>query len=824
MLIGNAVQDCRDVAATTAPTLGCDQTETRDVKAVEVKGEFRHGPMRLTRDRFTRVTNPTLAELLEQPDPCATDYIIEAMDDAGFTVLDLDTHHLLEKPEPSALEAFLAALQPEPHAAWVSHGRGLKAIFVGPHHRARAVAAALAAPNFFQAELIQHTRHPLGARSDMPGAACGPVRWGNGDPEQLFEFKLYGHVTEERRAEALAQLRMEMGQRYDHQHCPIDGAAQSTAKGCVLPLPSGIYCHRCASNGNRFRPNLKPGFYPYSAVLGTDATDLQRLVRDRVHWIHAQHELKHAYPNLGLELLREAYRLALEAKYPADPRIKAVFNEDLNFLRGDGFWIDSETMRPRQVDHDAAGGLPYCQFLTKNNKNEIVVKVDPVRRSRVRHAAPGGYKPVRPYRGLFVGDANACVPVSVDSETRFKVELLDEPMPEAEALARIQRAFPKLNPAYLKALLAGAICAARGEGRPPMICADGPSGSGKGETPRLAASFLSDDVIKIILGDSIEETNRQIGCALLEGRRFLLFDELGKVHGLAKRFGTILQLGSHLDWRPLYSPQIRTHLNAVFVFPSVSFPDWLQQSSEFVRRTRAVRLNWRVPEWSETSGGDTAGWRDRSSENARAANSLLTHVYALCTRHGFAWTRIADELGLTHLDAHDEAVEPEQLRRLYRAVRGEEPGRVAVEGPRFSSRGWVSLSDGPAAEIIEGLVDMESYRDMRSARKATKMNLEAQAWNDLLRIPDPPIKCSVRIHGQKWGLRFQSTNCLRGQELVNEELPEMPEAHAEWDVLGQDDPPALSQDEPFVPESEEAELESRCRAILQEGGYRCAAS
>jgi hypothetical protein len=213
---------------------------------------------------------------------------------------------------------------------------------------------------------------------------------------------------------------------------------------------------------------------------------------------------------------------------------------------------------------------------------------------------------------------------------RYPIELLNDPLSEEEAFQVLEQNFPRLDRTYLKAALGAGICADATVGQPPMVTCSGPGGSSKEQTVRLAASFMGQDTVKLSLNDGEEPFLRQVGVAVTSGNRFLLFDEFGKTQNLAGKMKLIFMLSAYVNWRPLFQNRIvSTPLRAAFFFPCVRFPDFLKSSQEFVRRTRHVYVYRRVPNWAETSGGDTAAWRDRTAENARVANSILTHVWRM---------------------------------------------------------------------------------------------------------------------------------------------------------------------------------------------------
>jgi len=49
-----------------------------------------------------------------------------------ITFLDIDTHDWPEPPEASLLEAYAASVDPAPGVWWITHGQGLRLVFIGP--------------------------------------------------------------------------------------------------------------------------------------------------------------------------------------------------------------------------------------------------------------------------------------------------------------------------------------------------------------------------------------------------------------------------------------------------------------------------------------------------------------------------------------------------------------------------------------------------------------------------------------------------------------------------------------------------------------------
>jgi hypothetical protein len=136
---------------------------------------------------------------------------------------------------------------------------------------------------------------------------------------------------------------------------------------------------------------------------------------------------------------------------------------------------------------------------------------------------------------------------------------------------------------------------------------------------------------------------------------------------------------------------------------------------------------------------------------------------------------VADALGLGSLADANDSCDPELLRELYRHARNEDGKRAFIEGCPTFSRGWINLDAERAKALVDSFVALDDADDLKHARRMAQSNLEAQPWNDLLGITMPPIYCRVKIHGSRWGLRFQSGEpAIRGREKINEELPAIP--------------------------------------------------
>jgi hypothetical protein len=163
-------------------------------------------------------------------------------------------------------------------------------------------------------------------------------------------------------------------------------------------------------------------------------------------------------------------------------------------------------------------------------------------------------------------------------------------------------------------------------------------------------------------------------------------------------------------------------------------------------------------------------------------------------------TCVADALGLGRLGDGASGTDPELLRRIYRHCRNEDGKRVLFENDSSFAGKWVNLSVPAAMEIITAFVPLDDGSDLKKARNLARTNMQAVPWNDVLGIESPPIRCLIRIHGKKWGMRFESGEpVLKGRSKVNEQLPPIPtDAEAS---CAQDGTPAAITESPAAPDT-----------------------
>lgn len=571
------------------------------------------------------------------------------------------------------------------------------------------------------------------------------------------------------------------GQTTRCPYCHADLAPNQEQISCsACRAPHHVSCWqehgRCAScDREEGAPEELAPAEPGRALPSLDETlaefpSMREASENFAHWEHAKVVLATEYPTADPEHLRQAYRLALElqSEGEGDPRVEMAFDRHLQVVRGTSGWLHSTSLTA--MKHLCASGLvslPWSLHRAQGGR----WKPHGMKVSLAGSTEPLlGYTPIRPIRGLAtreVSDGQEIV-VAVQPTAGEHVRSLqaDELLPEQEAFIQLARFFPGISWNYMMALLAATICAEE-PSLPIMIFGSGPTGSGKGETVRVAASFFGDILPKINVSAEHSRFLMQIGSALAEGRRFLLLDEVGKLRNREQLLRRLLEISTEVTWRPLYVTGSTTTANrGVIVLSHISIPTEWCRSPEFRRRVRTIRLPRSTPNWEQACGGDSATWRSRSPAHARIANSLVTHAARLAQEHAFQWQAIADRLGLDTLDAPE--VDQRALIDLYRHCRNDNRRRTLFSRGYFGrGAGWVDLRLPRDPQLMELLLPEDSQAEWQ----ALKHRLEGTDWNGLLGIRAPDVKCEVRFHGRQRAVRYVQCNCPRGRELRNEALP-----------------------------------------------------
>lgn len=760
----------------------------KNAPRLRLKGNVQIGGMRERRTSHSVIQNPDLGLLLL--DDTQPDTILTFGREADITILDADLHHFTPETRPcrAVVEAAVDALSVKPDASFTTHGGGLKLIFVSKNHRERALRAAAELPSFFEIETLHHTRHPGSIDPQRPDARCGPVRFHNPNPD--VEAVAWDEVDDADKVDELERLGLAPGGSYPHEKCPIDPGRPSSSKAPVVVLDHVVYCHVCAAKGVSLHPGARPGVYPL--IRRRDSQVVRKLARFRVHWWHARYELRDAYPNLGDRLLEEMYRAELHAQYgDKDPRVEGVFHPSLSVVCVEGRGcVDAVTGLPLTVCMDLASSMPACQTVSPSRSSKSSdgdgddeaegdkppkTGIDRAIRAQIMRRIPPGYTLLTPVQGLSFKQHTAPI-FPIPPVTKSVPKLLPPPTPSEleSSWARVEEEFPGIVRPYLQISLAAVICAERSDGRLPMLLVTGPSGSGKNETLKLAGTAIGVHPQRAQLADA-EELLRRIGTACEGGARMVVLDEFAKSRAMLASFSALLVFERHITFRRLFRSADETVPCSVPLFlTSTACPEFLVNNPEFQRRVRSIRLPAATPEWFNTAGGSTIGWRDRAPENALALDRILAATYALTAEKGFGFDAVADEL-IGARDAEETVYNQDACRELYRFARGEYGCREMLDNHTFRG-GWIDATAQKATTYIAAVVPFFDPAEPDSAsRNAVRYSLEAISWPTVLGISEPTILLEVRIKGRRIGFRFrEEARKPNGAHLVNEQLPPIP--------------------------------------------------
>jgi hypothetical protein len=708
----------------------------------------------------------TFKEALKAPLDGMEEPVIQIGDREPVALLDLDAHTFDRRPTDAELRAWGLDLRPQPQFLWLTQGSGIRAVYVGKSREEAQRAAAIAALSFpimdMACDTPPITRHPKGQHSKYPGKSCSlvtapsptlkdvPPETAEPGPKEIEEW--------------LRQRGQKVGARYAHGgHCPIQPGLDRGSEPCVSVTPNGIKCYRCSHHGITYPGSTRPGWVPFRILIGGRSLDLlRRMAREFVHWAHALVVLRWVYRGrrLSARVLRLAYESALaDAMADADdPRRASALSQEFRILRGEGgLWVDLRSLEVARVTKYTALALPWAKLSRTVSVEGVATfrySVSGPRVDRVLGSgALDGYFPVRAIAGVLLRPEvlpAEVVPLSLPPRIGgrpFVVPRHKDLLSWGDAFGRLAATFPGLNEKYLLALVCAAICAEGGNSRPPMLQVSGPTGSGKGETLRIGGGLMGSPAAKLDLASTSERFRRQVGTALVRGDRFLLVDEISRIKKLHGHLSKLLELGSPYDWRPLYGRDVSSAFGAVVVLAHLFVPDVISQSPELGRRIRHVPLLTRVPEWAGRCPAGNDRWRDQSEENARAADSILTHCLERCRGEEFAWDRVADQLGLEAVNESDDGgLDEEALVALYCHCRDVGGRSMSAVGKWRPEAGWVDFTSRAAQEITERLLSDHESGDTRSAWYRLGNDLSAYDWPRLLGL-SLPIRCVVKLHG-----------------------------------------------------------------------------
>lgn len=656
--------------------------------------------------------------------------------------------------------------------AWVTRSGGLRLIFAaaeGLTALERAAVGLVLGGEFSnpvfqtQLELKAETRRPPGA-----------VYWGD-VPTPLVVHRARGQAGSDAIGSAwwqdwLGDRGLEVHRRYAHDHCQVD-PGPIHGNDPVWVTEEGIWCHRCQT------------FRAASALVDQREPAPHELIEAARHWVHLAHarvQLADWWPlplvrseRVHEQLVDGAWRGLLKALHlgPAlgpDERLEVLhqigsaMSLKHAWVRGEGgAWLHPDTFRRIEVDREALRQLPWTHgdacLITQARSTEALA----------------GFTEVRTVRGALLRPEQVpqgILPVSQERSGHAPVLPRGHGggQPWAAAFAHLAQDYPGIDETYLRALLTAAACVEPG-GRPIVLYAHGPTGSGKTNTVHLAAGLLGDDAPAEppLACEDNEDWKRQIGDALIAGSRFMLVNDCHQLEQPGRRLRRLLNLGDPHEFRVLHGGRVRVPWRSVLVLTGCRIPDaWLGEP-EMARRIRSIYLPTQVPRlWEE--GPPLLDWCCGEGL-AEVRDALIWSAVDLAQAHGFVWDRVAEALGLPRLDEAEPEETAERLaayRALYEHLCGRDGPRVPSSSARWpAARGWWDLGSGRAREILEPLMPGGD-----AARWRLKNQLDAVGWERVLGLPGSGVRVVVQERNHEWVGRAQS-RARQGAELRGEQLP-----------------------------------------------------
>lgn len=705
----------------------------------------------------------------------------------SITNIDIDRHELppLTEEECNRLIANLPdSLKPDIY--FPSHNGGLKLLYIGNERAKLAyLVVLLIRSQYSSIEIKNDFRHPLAKHSETDGQCSGIYTCKHtNSPVRLEDLSIYD--LEDETDSILTKYNLVKGERYDHSKCPINPSTKNN--GSVNVLEKGIYCHTCVANGDYWENTTTPGWVPFKSTRVLSL--LKSLIKNQIHWCHAEHVLRSQYPLIAPKILKEAYKQLIISKFNKVSDlpfafIDDFFSEELSLIFHEGGTVVCKDTREIYKDlKGIAPHLPYCRKYFVNDKGKWVYKTN---KKRVSNLISGVLKHDVPKIKFFKGlnfessDSLDIFYCKNDQKNIWPVTLLKTPLTIEDAFQKLRCAFPGIDENALQLVIAAVICSAAKKSPPNILFITGPSGSGKGETVNIGASMLEQIAPKISFDSDYPTFFRALGTNLLSGNNTVCIDEIGKIgYKKVNEFMTkILQLSSTITYRPLHcNNDISVDTKLALFCPTTTIPESLYNSPEFKRRVWHYKLFTKVKDWKISCGGDSANWRNISKENLQVANSIVTHVYNMAVSNNFNFDLMAESLGANRLDNEqdDKHVDIVEFFKFSCGLSSKKPEKIINSS--FKKEGqWLKLNSDCAREYIGQLIsnpddDDKLYIWHGVKRDLISLDITSALLNSKIIDSTQKIELEVDVKGKSVGYRFkQITGHLRGQWFLNENIP-----------------------------------------------------
>lgn len=683
--------------------------------------------------------------------------------------VDFDT-----PPESDRLEAFARDVLPRPLYSWVTHGGGMRLIYIAAASLAAdelAAVASLAVRRQYptaRVELKRDTRHPAGTRD---GKRAGTPRQHipDADTSALAAMFTVAECSPEKRDDWLAGRGLAVGQRYAHELCPVQ-PAEPGQREPVHVTDTGVYCYACAARGVRFGSRA-PGFYPYTALAGGffDST-LKVAVENFTHWTHFTEVLEATHGITG-ETAELVYRAALKIRHGDDPRVPRAFSVGRNLLRLEQGWATTGAEPLTRNLENIVAELPAVQDLdAKASPTKIAYFVSPS-----IDLSAYGYPPIAPVWGERIGSQFLDAPgfVKVFQTPTLRDEAARElraryvpdharPFDEEIAWSIVEDIFPGVHRNFVRLLIAARGMSELQSSMPPFLFVSGPSAAGKTGTVSLAASICGDAATSVQWQRNSERVRQGVLQAKASGS-FCMLNEILK-DGQRDKADVEATLDFLLNMTPesvshrLYVGPVPLGWLPVVVLTDTVVPAQVKQSKQLARRLIHVPL-YRMVAWERTAQaiGQFGRFRIADLRHAQAGNVILSATIDRFFRAPATLKEIAAELGFDSLDKDDAAKDSAAtLRAFFDAVCAMPDPYKMPTG--LTGRGWKMGEHSQSTDM------MNLWREL-GERKCSET-----AWAQLLGVPgEVEFEFRERRDGRVY-MRFVADRRTNREYKVNGEI------------------------------------------------------
>jgi hypothetical protein len=715
-------------------------------------------------------------------------------DEEQLCAVDVD---FATAPPRSEVEIAAELSIPRAPVSWSTRHGGLRLLFTAQDMLRANELAALAALwcrnrwRGARVELKTDTRHP------GTGDGCGEVRWRTPTVETAA---LRGYFSARAETDAtavgawLAERNLTIGQRYAHEHCPVQPSPEDQVTYPVLVQDDHIHCFRCGGKGVTYGSSI-PGRFTYTALMGTGTSSaLAKCAEHFSHWAHARHVVEAAFgAGMPTRVLRSLYSAILTVLHGSDPRIRAVFSEGLDLIRLDGRWATSggeEYHAKGMAIRPILQRLPAVLYVDGDGEPAIDFRL--VAKFEQPHDLwPFGYPALTPVwsirvYGQHLGTPDATrIPVVMQvprlapqAMTPYRARYLEPAARVANPWSLVEAAMPGVDRKLVKLLIAAKGAAESGLSMPPLIVITGPSGAGKTSVVELAAAIAGDERRAVTWNDSDDRVRQQIISAKESGS-YVVFNEFFKSARRGRKpsataVDLLLGLTPDSTSHKMYIGPVRLGQLPVCIWTDIAIPDEVRTDVQIARRLTHAHIGNRH-DWRATivgAVGQIECFRTRSMDHAAAANAILSEVIDEFFSVPYTFAQIAGLLGYRSLEESSDLEWSRDLLRDFFFECCALPD--AQSSRRKANQGWKAIDVSGLSQVArlwKRLRDTDTLADSRKCREVD--------WQELCGLAHPAeFRCrgddrsGLRVE-VRWMGRDAEGNLLLNQELCpNGTLPD----------------------------------------------------